>query len=578
MMRLRPFWSVYLFLLLSLFVPHAMTSAQDETERAFMLASWIPSDYAGFLQFASTDMAETFQVINLASFSGGILAPDRPPLGESLTIAQLIPLDLLDSETASFQQNILAWLGDEVVFAYHEIPDTFAPEQEDIALIISTRDMFQSAASLSTIFQEQDFLTTETYQNIPLYHGDQISIAVTPQAVIFASDARIRELIDTQTTPETAITATENFQHLQQALDANPSVFGYVHGEATLHVLNLITSGNLRGTAVRGAFAEALETTQGGLSPAQSLLGGRLQAAGFSITADVRLFSSVNTKFAFIPEVTSETLDLGFEADLLNFIPRQALFVHAGTDSQAALRTGMTLLPLSNFIGSAWTMFGIRESNTSSNEILPPPSGATILNALESLNGFLETQDVPRLDQLIGSVSGSYLTAVLPRPNNPTPVLNTPFDVIVVLQSDDAQKALDDLTQTAQLILNVDVLSEVEIGGISFQSLMNPQTGETILSAGMFENYLILASGDGAQFAVSAYQGDNQLIDETRWQNVESDRGVFGYLSIDGLYNTFLMDIVQQLQNRDILNMFVGWTSYEADHQVYVVDIQIDLP
>ncbi len=578
MMRLRPFWSVYLFLLLSLFVSHAMTSAQDETERAFMLASWIPSDYAGFLQFASADMAETFQVINLASFSGGILAPDRPPLGESLTIAQMIPLDLLDSETASFQQNILAWLGDEVVFAYREIPDTFAPEQEDIALIISTRDMFQSAASLSTIFQEQDFLTTETYQNIPLYHGDQISIAVTPQAVIFASDARIRELIDTQTTPETAITATENFQHLQQALDANPSVFGYVHGEATLHVLNLITSGNLRGTAVRGAFAEALETTQGGLSPARSLLGGRLQAAGFSITADVRLFSSVNTKFAFIPEVTSETLDLGFEADLLNFIPRQALFVHAGTDSQAALRTGMTLLPLSNFIGSAWTMFGIRESNTSSNEILPPPSGATILNALESLNGFLETQDVPRLDQLIGSVSGSYLTAVLPRPNNPTPVLNTPFDVIVVLQSDDAQKALDDLTQTAQFILNVDVLSEVEIGGISFQSLMNPQTGETILSAGVFENYLILASGDGAQFAVSAYQGDNQLIDETRWQNVESDRGVFGYLSIDGLYNTFLMDIVQQLQNRDILNMFVGWTSYEADHQVYVVDIQIDLP
>ena len=42
---------------------------------------------------------------------------------------------------------------------------------------------------------------------------------------------------------------------------------------------------------------------------------------------------------------------------------------------------------------------------------------------------------------LIDHLDGSYALALIPRPNSPTPVLNTPYDLLAVMQTDDAETA-----------------------------------------------------------------------------------------------------------------------------------------
>src|SRR5690606_7612356 len=106
---------------------------------------------------------------------------------------------------------------------------------------------------------------------------------------------------------------------------------------------------------------------------------------------------------------------------------------------------------------------------------------------------------------LLNKLDGSYSLALLPRPNNPLPGLNAPFDLLLVVQTPDAEAAADVQANTSRLLETFTVPLEDEVlNAHKFSTLRDAATGEALVRVGAVDNLVVVGTGEAAQQALRA--------------------------------------------------------------------------
>jgi hypothetical protein len=233
-----------------------------------------------------------------------------------------------------------------------------------------------------------------------------------------------------------------------------------------------------------------------------------------------------------------DAVETVFDPAVLDLIPRSAMIVQSGADAEEIATDALHSLPFLSFAGQAFAAFPIPPTQGAP---VPVPSAqdaqAAVTTFLDAVKPVVDVQS-----DLIDKLEGSYTVALLPRPNNPMPGSNAPFDVLLVVQTDSPESAQAAEASASKLLETfIAPLEDEELGSHTFQTLREATTGEPLVRVGTVDNLLVIGTGSAAQLALDAQRGDNRLIGQERWQNLSPDDQIpYIYVDVGAFYNTFL--------------------------------------
>lgn len=526
---------------------------------------WIPADFTGYVRVSFSDPQTTLSNLNLSLFVASVLQPPRATFAQAQDFDPYFPLDSFDVENASFTQNILPWLNGEVVFAYRRLDARFLAGAEDRVVIFPTVDALEAGTFLSTIIKGQDFPKQDTYQQVIVYEGDKTAFAFTPSAVMAGPVDLLHEVIDTLTGSSPALTADPVYQQIQAALPAKSTISAYIAGESASAALGVLMSGSSAADPILSAIHQSLADLS--KTPDRLILSGALDGIGVSLDYDDIHSTNVIVNAALHTVEAPDVVDTAFDSAVLDLIPRSAMFVQSGADASAAATDALHALPFLNFAGQALAAFPVAQPTEMPLSI--PSAG----EAQDAITGFLDAVK-PLVDvqsDLLDKLSGSYSLALLPRPNNVLPGLNAPFDLLLVVQTDSPESA-QAVGDSAGTLLEtfLSPLESEQLDEQTFQTLRVPGTGERLVSVGAVDSMVIIGTGSAAQLALEAQRGDNRLIAQDRWRNLNGDDAIpYVYADVNALYNTFLPTIggpaVRPVSQLGIQSHYLGDNLFTLD-------------
>src|SRR5690606_3798679 len=212
-------------------------------------------------------------------------------------------------------------------------------------------------------------------------------------------------------------------------------------------------------------------------------------------------------------------VEVDFVPTVLDLIPQNAMLVQSGSNAQGAAYDLLTVLPLANFASQVIGAFPVQPSTATTSGALTVPTATDIEQVLGGLLMTLNRQANFDLDHdLLQHFTGSYAVALLPRPNDPLPPLNLPYDLLLVADVDDPEEALDGAARLTQILLAQNELGTVEVEEMPFRVVEH--NGDPVLWLGTVDNMLVLATGTALDQALDARIGDDRLINRERWQKV----------------------------------------------------------
>lgn len=514
----------------------------------------IPADFAGFVR-VRLDAPTAIPPLNIAVFAAARLQPERISSLQFAGYDTLFPLDIFDVEGATFSQFILPWAKGEVIVAYRQFGQGLRVQRDDVLMIVPAQDMLRAAAALAPVLQAQDFLETESYQGLLLHKGDLATIAFTPEAVLIGSSALVKQALDARAGAAARLIDQAAYQMVIANSPPNTLLFAYLKGENAASALNglLNTSTTTEPLLVNlGESLREAEFAQGSFG--LPLLTSSLDALGASVVVEDLPFVPgtnfvvgenneplrVRASITLYNEQTHFNKTEAFDSSVLNLIPQSAFVVQSGSNARSAAYDVLYTLPLTNFAGSLLGAFPVQPSVGVFNNQINQPSAEDLqqavsgyLSVLNALAGFdLDTD-------LLNYLSGSYSFALIPRPNNPTPVLNTPFDVLFVAQVNNRELAAAGVTRLLEIIFGSTLIENEDLDGVRYATIREQFTGEVIVRVGVIDNTLIVATGSALQPALQARSGDNRLVDRERWQTVSKDEIPQLFVNISSFYSTF---------------------------------------
>jgi hypothetical protein len=509
------------------------------------LLDWVPADMQAVVSVDMSNPADTLDEINRGLLLTTLLQPRRTQVTQGVDYNALFSLNIFDLETTSFADQILPWLGDSLVLAYRQLDANFTASAENSLMILSTDDPFGAAAELRRVLTGQDLLEQRTVRGQTVYLGDRTAFAFTPAAILIGPEALVVAALDAQAGETPQLVNTAAYQSVAGALPARGSLFAFFSGDAASRAPGVFLSNGDAGTPILAAITESVAELREGSTPEAALLSGALDGIGVTVQYDLAGNVTADVVAALIEPAAD---DATFDPALLDWVPRSAMIVQGGGNAGRAAYGTLAALPLVSFAGEALAAFPVQTPAPA--ESIPVPTGEQAQTAIE---GFLATvQEISGVD-LAGSVleqlNGSYTVAVLPRPNNPTPGLETPFDLLILARTENsitadlAAESLGDLLRLYGDSVTTETLDEG-----TFSALRDPDTDEAILRIGSVDDLLVLATGDALDLALRARVGDNQLIDTERWQGfvrpLAFEQGGEGlpylYVDLNAAYNTFL--------------------------------------
>lgn len=499
--------------------------------------NWIPADFAGYVRLEIRD-GDIMVALNIAGFAASVFQPERVNLQAFQQIENIIPLANLDVEDASFGADILPWLDDEVVIAYPALGPNFI--SEDTVLILPTIDALQSASNLSRIIQAQDLLSQEEYRDLVLYVGDKAAIVFTPQAVLVGPEAAIKHMLDVRAGEGERLIDEASYKTVVEAGEQNAIVSGYLKGSEVLRGLSLLLEGNESAVPVLEDIYEVLETYNRNDGLEKLVLGNALDGIGFTLNADTLRLNSLNLQLhLYDADYTAPVESADFNDAVLELLPQNAMVVQSGADASSAFYDVLVALPLTNFAGQILGAFPVADSEGS--RVLDMPGARDIDQAV---GGFLSVlarnANFDLESDLLRHFEGSYAVALLPRPNDPLPPLNLPYDVLLVAEVDDPEVAQESLARLMQILLNFDALETTTVQGVAFSALQPDPVEDPVLYIGAVDSLLVLATGQALERSLDARRGDNRLVNRERWQEVSQASVPQLYIDIPALYATFL--------------------------------------
>lgn len=545
--------------------------AQDETPR-----NWIPADFAGFISLQTNQSDTTLTGLSMASLVQLLVQPTRQDIVQVQSLDDLFPLTHLDVEGVTFANSILPWLGNEMVVGYRQFENGLAASLDDQLLILPTRDALLAASSLSSVINGQDLLERESYRDAVLYNGDKTAIAIAPQAVLIGPKAAVEAALDVMAGEGERLVDLPAYTQVMGGNVSGALATAYFDGALALETLSYILDGDDSAVPLLGALGEALSTARGEASFEQVVLGDSLDGIGISVTPDTLRFGTVRATLTLYdrdqPELeTTATFNTG----VLDFIPQNAIIAQSGADAAGAVYDVLYALPLTNFAGQILGAFAVSESAGAASGMIAQPQADDLRVAVEGLvNVLRQVADFDLEADLLDYLEGSYTLAVLPRPNDPTIYFNTPFDVLLVAEVNSGASMLEAATFLTRIILGIGEPESVVIGGSRFY-IFRFTDGQPLISLGVVDNFLVIASGDALQLALDARRGDNQFISRDRWASVSRDAIPQFYVSIPGFYSTFLPQAGGT--NLRVVDQLGAWTEY-AGQGVYQVHFLVTLP
>lgn len=499
---------------------------------------WIPADFTGFIRLDMTEPQTTIENVNVSLFVASVLQPLRFQYQQAQGYDAYFPLANFDIESASFTQLILPWLRDEMIIAYRQLGTQFNAAAEDTLLILPTRDTFQSASSLQSVIQAQDLGRRDTYHDISIYIGDKTAFALLPNAVMVGAEDVLRAAIDTMHGESTALTANAIYQQVSAALPQTGVISAYVTDATAARALSVLLSGSDAAEPLLTALDALLPAQTNASAPERLLLGGSVDGIGVRLSYDSLRASSLQADVVLHTTDAPDAETAAFDPSVLAFIPRNAMLVQSGANVTSTATAALYSVPFFNFASQALASFPIAPP---SGGLLPTPTAEDVQLAVD---GFLSAVEpvVNVQEDLIDQLDGSYSLALLPRPNNLLPGTNLPFDLLIVAQTADAESATTAQASTTTLLETFGASLEAEtLGDHPFQTLRTADTDEMLVSIGTVDNVLVIGTGLAAQMALEAQNGDNQLIQQARWQNVSTDDEIpYIYVDVNAYYNTFI--------------------------------------
>lgn len=550
-------------------------AAQDETVRA---ADYVPADFAGFIELNLDNPQETLSGINIAAFAASQVQPTRVVLGTSIIpFDEFIPFNsLFDVENTSFVANVLPWVNGEMVIAYRNFNGQLQAESKDVLLILPTESVLNAAGRLSAIIQQQDLLTPQSYRGVDLYQGDKTSIALTQLAIFIGPTDLIHAALDIQAGVAEPITDNPVYDSLRVASDAEAVIFAYITGDHLLPLVSGLLGGDEQSQPLLAAFGGALAQIrqEGGFETL--LLNDGFDGAAATIHADIQdtqIIFSANA--VFHSETTSEPQTIpDFDTALLDMIPRNAMLVQSGSDATGFLYNVLTALPMSNFARQMIGGLPIQTLGTQSELIAVPDAqqvGDAVTNYLDLLGEF---GDVDFQADVIDHLSGSYMVALLPRPNNPVPVINTPFDFLLTARVD-GDDAVDGVVKVLQNVFDLQSMTDATIGDWDFVRL--GVNNQAVFNVSVLDGTLVIATGDAASRALDAQRGDNRLIDQTTWQTLSATVHPDLYVDRAAFINTFFPASGGAVPSADNRTQLALYSDYQGG-DMYGLQISVVIP
>lgn len=486
------------------------------------------------------DDGDALDALNIAARSAALLQPARPGLQALQGLEQALPLQQLDTEALPvFARDFAPWLDDELFLAWRQDADSPEP-----LLILPTQDLLQALGSFSDILDEQDLLQRDQHQGQRLWLADRSSIAFTPGAVLIGPEALVRAALDAQAGAGPALLAEGSGMAPRDGDGPAPGeiLSGWLRGTQTPQALAALLSGSEAAEPLLGAFGQALESLDGDSTLPQLALGGGARALTFSLETDRPRLNVLRLSLTLhSDDDDAAPAPEPFNPAVLEPVPRSAMLVASGSDARQVAFNLLAALPFSAFGGELLGAFGVRQSQGASSGLLTAPDADTI-NTL--VNGWLlALWDQANFDldlDLLRRLDGSFSLALLPRPNDPLPPLNMPWDLLLVAEVDDGPAVLDALDRLVSLTLDARGLEGDPADGSLRRMLPGDDFVEPPLQVWLEDGLLLLGTGAAPRAMERALRGDDRLIDRARWQDLARDQPPQLYVDVAPLYATFL--------------------------------------
>ncbi|MDD9955510.1 MAG: DUF3352 domain-containing protein [Anaerolineaceae bacterium] len=501
--------------------------------------AFLPADVDAWLRL-DLDDRDALDALNIAARSAALLQPARPGLQALQGLEQALPLQQLDTEALPvFARDFAPWLDDELFLAWRQDADSPAP-----LLILPTQDLLQALGSFSDILDEQDLLQRDQHQGQRLWLADRSSIAFTPGAVLIGPETLVRAALDAQAGAGPALLAEGSGMTPRdgEGTASGEILSGWLRGAQTPQALAALLSGSEEAEPLLDAFAQALEGLGGDPTLPQLALGGDVRALTFSLETDRPRLNVLRLSLTLHgDDDVAAPAPAPFNSAVLEPVPRSAMLVASGSDARQLAYNLLAALPFSAFGGELLGPFGVRQSQGAASGLLTAPDADTI-NTL--VNGWLMALwDQANFDldlDLLRRLDGSFSLALLPRPNDPLPPLNMPWDLLLVAEVDDGQAVIDALDRLFSLTLDARGLAGDAAEGSLRRTLPGDDLVETPLQVWLEDGLLLLGTGSAPEAMERALRGDDRLIDRARWQTLAQDRPPQLYVDIAPLYATFL--------------------------------------
>lgn len=505
---------------------------------------YIPANVAGIIRLRLNDPAVTLQGLNAALFTASQVQRGRVeyqgvPEGFEVLFS-LRDLFRTDADGATFDAAVLPWADGEIVAAYSRFDEQLRATPEDTLLVIPSESVLEAAAGLSVLISGEPAAEQRLYRGVTLYIRRGIAIANTSPAVFIGPEALVEQALDVQAGVTESLASSVTYQAVAQAVDPDAFLFAYAQGESVLTAISGVVSGSARSRDLYGLLGDVLQQTRGAAFETR-LLDGSFDAVGVSLQAEFGSTSGTLTGEALFHAVGGQVVtadDQALNPDLLNYIPRNALLAGQGADLSALFANATAVLPLTNFSRQLIGGLPIQTLGTES-ELVDVPAAATALEAQGILVDLLRrVGDLDLTEDVRNPLSGPYVLALLPRPNDPLPIINSPADVLIVAEPADAEAAVEGLSKLLPLLFGVQAVEPPAGDDSGFQRFA--AGGAVIFSLGVVDDRLILATGlEAPVLALTAAEGENRLVTLEPWQSLTEDFPALWLVDTSLLYNTF---------------------------------------
>ncbi|MFN8529199.1 MAG: DUF3352 domain-containing protein [Anaerolineae bacterium] len=513
------------------------------------LIAYIPASFDGYLHVPVADALTGLSNMRLLAVVASFIQPTRVTAPSQPTYDTFFPLTRFND--ASFDEIVLPWLSGDIVAAYRHLEVPLSASQDEILLILPTRDPFLGAGTVTELLGSP-VATSRQVGSAVIYDGEHASVALTGAAILIGSPDLIDEAASV-TAPDAPAGARliddPTYRAVMGGLSNDQTALtAYLHGTAaSAAVPFLLSQQSDQAQPLLQLFAQALEAENAAAPLNARLLDGRVDAVGVAANlslnqAGLLVDSSAAARVHFAETVQPSTsAPAETTTPYFDWVPQNALLVLSGTSASELAHEALTGLPLYNLSGIALNAFPAAISAGAQSDAVSAP---TLDQLQASVSGFLSAmQETARVDLQtdgLDRLNGGYVLALLPRPNNPTPLLNTPYDAFVVTSANRPSIVVNTLVNALKAFMGENAVTETPIGGESFWTVSDP-VGATVFQIGVSDGLLVMGTGDSVAAALQAHAGANRLIDTSLWINaLENGVPPALYVDANAFYTTFL--------------------------------------